>query len=204
MDESTIIARIKELSRDDLAGAIERGILLKILDLKWDEWETKNVGVSRRTGERLIQLVDHPRMRRDDWNKPAQWTVCSEMLAFSDRLFERMIGNDFVNSIHVTRRQVRDFVRAFRRQQFNHDESPSQRIQRNGNMKWLNQVVCGDCLDFIPELPDQSISLVVTSPPYAQQRDEYESVSETAYPEWFCRVMETMRPKLTIDGSVLY
>ena len=60
MDESTIIARIKELNRDDLTGAIERGVLLKILDLKWDEYETKNVGVTRRTAERLIQLVDHP------------------------------------------------------------------------------------------------------------------------------------------------
>src|SRR6266704_3717758 len=111
------------------------------------------------------------------------------MLSYRDNVFEAIILNPLVNNILVSRRQVRDFVRAFRRRQFNHDESPSQTIQRKGDMKWLNQVVCGDCLDLIPELPDQSISLVVTSPPYAQQRDEYESISDTAYPQWSCRVM---------------
>jgi DNA modification methylase len=34
-------------------------------------------------------------------------------------------------------------------------------------MKWLNSVVCGDSLQLIKELPDNSIDLVVTSPPYA-------------------------------------
>ena len=34
----------------------------------------------------------------------------------------------------------------------------------------LNRVAIGDCLDLIPKLPDQSIDIVVTSPPYWGQR----------------------------------
>ena len=34
----------------------------------------------------------------------------------------------------------------------------------------LNRVAVGDCLDLIPKLPDQSIDVVVTSPPYWGQR----------------------------------
>ena len=34
----------------------------------------------------------------------------------------------------------------------------------------LNRVAVGDCLDLLPELPDQSIDIVVTSPPYWGQR----------------------------------
>ena len=34
----------------------------------------------------------------------------------------------------------------------------------------LNRVAVGDCLDLIPKLPDESIDIVVTSPPYWGQR----------------------------------
>ena len=33
-------------------------------------------------------------------------------------------------------------------------------------LKYLNEIVCGDSLELIEELPDNSIDLVVTSPPY--------------------------------------
>lgn len=36
----------------------------------------------------------------------------------------------------------------------------------------LNRVALGDCLDLIPKLPDQSIDIVVTSPPYWGQRHD--------------------------------
>ncbi len=35
----------------------------------------------------------------------------------------------------------------------------------------LDQIICGDCFDLIRVLPDQSVHLIVTSPPYFQQRD---------------------------------
>ena len=32
--------------------------------------------------------------------------------------------------------------------------------------KYLNKITCGDCYDLIKELPDKSIDLIVTDPPY--------------------------------------
>ena len=64
-------------------------------------------------------------------------------------------------------------------------------------------VLHGDCLDVIPTLVDESISLVVTSPPYAQQRSgHYEGVSEEDYPDFTVQWMTALAPKMTPDGSV--
>lgn len=65
-------------------------------------------------------------------------------------------------------------------------------------------VLHGDCLDLIPSLEDGSVGLVVTSPPYAEQRaGHYEGVPEAVYPEFTVSWMEALRPKLRDDGSVL-
>jgi len=32
--------------------------------------------------------------------------------------------------------------------------------------KWLNKIICGDCSAVLPELPDNSVDLIVTDPPY--------------------------------------
>ena len=54
------------------------------------------------------------------------------------------------------------------------------RIKKRGG-----PVLHGDCLDLIPTLEDGSVSLVVTSPPYAQQRaGHYEGIPEEDYPDF--------------------
>lgn len=66
------------------------------------------------------------------------------------------------------------------------------------------RVVHGDCMDLIPALPDESINLVVTSPPYAEQRKgNYKGVPEAKYPEWTVNWMRLIRDKLADDGSIL-
>ena len=71
------------------------------------------------------------------------------------------------------------------------------RIKRGG------PVLHGDCLDLIPSLEDGSVSLVVTSPPYAQQRaGHYEGIPEEDYPEFTVQWMTALEPKMTPDGSV--
>ena len=65
-------------------------------------------------------------------------------------------------------------------------------------------VICGDAATLISTLPDRSVNLCLTSPPYAMQRKrQYGGVPEKDYPAWMCRVMAALRPKLTDDGSVL-
>lgn len=37
--------------------------------------------------------------------------------------------------------------------------------------RWLNQIICGDCLDILPCLPDKSIDAIITDPPYGMGKD---------------------------------
>ena len=37
--------------------------------------------------------------------------------------------------------------------------------------KYINQIICGDAKDVLLEIPDNSVDMVVTSPPYYNQRD---------------------------------
>ncbi len=37
---------------------------------------------------------------------------------------------------------------------------------------WQNKIFQGDCLDILPTLPDKCVDLIVTSPPYADQRKD--------------------------------
>lgn len=39
---------------------------------------------------------------------------------------------------------------------------------------YLDKIICGDCLELLKKLPPESVDLVITSPPYFQQR-EYEN-----------------------------
>jgi site-specific DNA-methyltransferase (adenine-specific) len=53
-------------------------------------------------------------------------------------------------------------------------------------LEYLNQVLLGDCLDVLKEVPDNTIDLIVTSPPYADQRkDVYGGIHPDKYVEWF-------------------
>jgi hypothetical protein len=64
-------------------------------------------------------------------------------------------------------------------------------------------VLHGDCNDLIPTLEDGSVGLVVTSPPYAEQRDgHYAGIPEDVYSEYTLKWMAALWPKLREDGSV--
>ncbi len=57
------------------------------------------------------------------------------------------------------------------------------------------QVIYGDNRDIVPNIPDRSIDLVVTSPPYFQQR-EYSSPglgNENTLDEYINNITETLR-----------
>ncbi len=50
----------------------------------------------------------------------------------------------------------------------------------------LNTVLCGDCEELLKTLPDDSVDLVVTSPPYADQRERtYGGIHPNDYVDWF-------------------
>ena len=67
----------------------------------------------------------------------------------------------------------------------------------------IDQILCGDCNELIPTISENSIQLVVTSPPYAQQRsNQYNSIPTSEYADWTVNWLEKCKKILTPDGSV--
>jgi len=60
----------------------------------------------------------------------------------------------------------------------------------------------GDCREILPTLPDSSINLIFTSPPYADQRKTtYGGVTPAEYIEWFLPISAQLYRILKPDGS---
>ena len=53
-------------------------------------------------------------------------------------------------------------------------------------MEYLNQILLGDCQEVLRDVPDESVDLIVTSPPYADQRRQtYGGIHPDEYVDWF-------------------
>lgn len=66
----------------------------------------------------------------------------------------------------------------------------------------LGSAFIGDSLNLLKELPDSSINLVLTSPPFALQREkEYGNKSQDDYVDWLIQFARLVKEKLTDDGS---
>lgn len=64
------------------------------------------------------------------------------------------------------------------------------------------QAYCGDSLLLLAEFPDNSINLVMTSPPFALLRKkEYGNKDQHEYIEWLSEFAKVVLKKLTPDGS---
>ena len=72
----------------------------------------------------------------------------------------------------------------------------------------INQILCGDNLELIQKLPDCSIQLVITSPPYFQQRDYGGGMgNETEVSEYIDKLLCIFRECVRIvkdDGSIVF
>lgn len=61
---------------------------------------------------------------------------------------------------------------------------------------------CGDSRNLLACLPDGSVNLVITSPPFALQRKkEYGNKDQSDYIEWLAEFARVVHRKLTDDGS---
>jgi site-specific DNA-methyltransferase (adenine-specific) len=69
-------------------------------------------------------------------------------------------------------------------------------------MEYYNRIFLGDCGDILKEFPDNSIDLIFTSPPYADQRQKtYGGVSPDKYVDWFLPKTEQFLRVLKPTGT---
>ena len=68
----------------------------------------------------------------------------------------------------------------------------------------LGKAWCGDSLKLLPEIEDESIDLIITSPPFALTRKkEYGNESEDLYVDWFMGFAGQLHRILKNDGSFI-
>lgn len=71
-------------------------------------------------------------------------------------------------------------------------------------MEYINQIIQGDCEDVLRQLPDNSIDLIFTSPPYAdQRRNTYGGVKPDDYVDWFLPKTEQFLRVLKPTGTFI-
>ena len=87
----------------------------------------------------------------------------------------------------------------------------------------INKVICGDCLEVMKDIPDNSINLIVTSPPYNKhsanrkcgEKDSWKKANinygvfkddmpEEEYQEWQKKVLRECIRILKPNGSIFY
>jgi len=65
-------------------------------------------------------------------------------------------------------------------------------------------VILSDCLDVLKTLPDNSVNLIITSPPYADQRKStYGGISPDKYVEWFLPIAKELKRVLHPKGTFI-
>jgi len=71
-------------------------------------------------------------------------------------------------------------------------------------MDFENKIIQGDCEEIIKEIPDNSVDLIFTSPPYADQRQKaYGGVSPDRYVQWFLPKAEQFLRILKPTGTFI-
>ena len=67
---------------------------------------------------------------------------------------------------------------------------------------WMNQFLQGDCRERLADLPDHAVDLIITSPPYADQRKHtYGGVAPDDYVAWFLPITAELHRVLKPRGS---
>ena len=68
----------------------------------------------------------------------------------------------------------------------------------------VNQIILGDCEDVLKAFPENSVDLIVTSPPYADSRkNTYGGIHPDDYVEWFMPKAAAFQRVLKPDGTFI-
>lgn len=69
---------------------------------------------------------------------------------------------------------------------------------------YLDRILCGDCLEMLKQMPDNSVDLIVTSPPYADNRKKtYGGIPTSEYVDWFLPISGELLRVLKPTGTFI-
>lgn len=69
---------------------------------------------------------------------------------------------------------------------------------------WKDQIIQGDCLAILREMPSSYVDLVVTSPPYADSRKKtYGGIHPDKYVEWLLPISKELKRVLKPEGTFI-
>ena len=57
---------------------------------------------------------------------------------------------------------------------------------------FINQIICGDCLEVMKQIPDKSIDLVLTDPPYGINKAEWDKIYPRGFEKECLRIGKTV------------
>lgn len=71
--------------------------------------------------------------------------------------------------------------------------------------RWLNKIICGDCLEVMKDIPDKSVDLVLTDPPYNISKAEWDKWKRKEdYIEWMGQIFKECERLLKDNGSFYF
>ena len=80
-------------------------------------------------------------------------------------------------------------------------------VKETKKLKLSNSYICGDCLEILRDIPDESIDLIMTSPPYADQIKDYgdvvKKIKPNDYIDWFLPRAKEFYRVLQPEGSFI-
>jgi site-specific DNA-methyltransferase (adenine-specific) len=88
------------------------------------------------------------------------------------------------------------------------DSITSYDARRPAHMPFWNDIVCGDSTTLLRLIPDNSVDLVITSPPYFQQRDYGSSIgNERRHQDYLAALLVIFRECVRViksTGSIVF
>ena len=79
----------------------------------------------------------------------------------------------------------------------------SAHTSQNG-IEWQDRIIQGDCVTILPQMPSDSVDLIVTSPPYADSRkNTYGGIHPDDYVAWFLPISAELLRVLKPDGTFI-
>ncbi len=129
-----------------------------------------------------------------------------EFPELKERRQQALADHDKVGAIH---KKLRILVKE--KEAREDDQEPVSHTPGGGEQKLLgsreptkDSILFGDCLKVLPTIASHSIDLIVTSPPYADNRKStYEGHRPEEYVEWFLPIADELARVLKPDGSFI-